>query len=117
MRPTQQPQALSDLLVPTLGPVSSERTEIRAPGERQGADWRSEYAFAAGVRAFIYCFPYIYNAQLRHAGVTRLRESARLSPAVTVRFSTCSNAEADITSAINRPADGVGPSGPTWLDG
>src|SRR6266699_1597132 len=29
-------------------------------------DWRAEYAYATGVQAFIYGFPYIYNARLRH---------------------------------------------------
>src|SRR6266700_6545168 len=33
-------------------------------------DWRAEYAYATGVQAFIYGFPYIYNARLRHNWVT-----------------------------------------------
>jgi hypothetical protein len=36
-------------------------------------DWRAEYASAAGVMAFIYGFPYIYNAKLRHDWVTQPR--------------------------------------------
>lgn len=37
-------------------------------------DWKAEYAYTAGVQAFIYGFPYIYNAQLRHAWVTQKRD-------------------------------------------
>ena len=33
-------------------------------------DWRSEFAYSAGLQAFIYGFPYIYNAQVRHKWVT-----------------------------------------------
>ena len=29
-------------------------------------DWHGEYAYSLGLQAFIYGFPYIYNAQLRH---------------------------------------------------
>lgn len=36
-------------------------------------DWRSEYAYSAGLQAFIYGFPYIYNAQVRHKWVTQPR--------------------------------------------
>ena len=36
-------------------------------------DWKAEYAYTAGVQAFIYGFPYIYNARLRHDWVTRPR--------------------------------------------
>lgn len=38
------------------------------------ADWRAEYAYTAGVQAFVYGFPYIYYAQLRHAWVTSKRD-------------------------------------------
>ena len=34
-------------------------------------DWRVEYAYTAGVQAFIYGFPYIYNAKIRHDWVTK----------------------------------------------
>lgn len=37
-------------------------------------DWRAEYACTAGVQAFIYGFPRIYNAQLRHDWVTNRRD-------------------------------------------
>jgi hypothetical protein len=38
-------------------------------------DWRVEYAYTAGVQAFIYGFPYIYYAQLRHDWVTKERDT------------------------------------------
>jgi hypothetical protein len=38
-----------------------------------GEDWLAEYAFAASVMAFVYGFPYIYNAELRHEWVTQPR--------------------------------------------
>ncbi|MFE1307614.1 DUF1254 domain-containing protein [Streptomyces sp. NPDC058755] len=34
-------------------------------------DWRREYAYTLGEQAFVYGFPYIYNARLRHRWVTR----------------------------------------------
>jgi hypothetical protein len=37
-------------------------------------DWRTEFAYTAGVQAFIYGFPYISYAQLRHAWVTVERD-------------------------------------------
>ena len=36
-------------------------------------DWHSEYAYSTGLQAFIYGFPYIYNAQVRHKWVTQPR--------------------------------------------
>jgi hypothetical protein len=38
-------------------------------------DWRAEYAYTAGVQAFIYGFPYIFYGQLRHAWVTIERDT------------------------------------------
>lgn len=37
-------------------------------------DWRVEFAYTAGVQAFVYGFPYIYYADLRHAWVTNERD-------------------------------------------
>ncbi|WP_051370570.1 DUF1254 domain-containing protein [Streptomyces sp. 142MFCol3.1] len=37
-------------------------------------DWRREYAYTLGEQAFIYGFPYIYNAGLRHRWVTQKPE-------------------------------------------
>lgn len=36
-------------------------------------DWHGEYAYSLGLQAFIYGFPYIYNAQTRHKWVTQPR--------------------------------------------
>jgi hypothetical protein len=33
-------------------------------------DWHGEYAYSLGLQAFVYGFPYIYNAQIRHKWVT-----------------------------------------------
>jgi len=41
-----------------------------ATGEQE---WLAEYAFAAAVMAFVYGFPYIHNAKLRHDWVTQPR--------------------------------------------
>jgi hypothetical protein len=38
------------------------------------AAWRAEYAYTAGVQAFIYGFPYIYNARVRLDWVTKKRD-------------------------------------------
>ncbi|MGZ4631231.1 MAG: DUF1254 domain-containing protein [Actinomycetes bacterium] len=37
-------------------------------------NWRAEYAYTTGMQAFIYGFPYIYNAQIRHDWVTKRRD-------------------------------------------
>ena len=37
-------------------------------------DWRAEYAYTTGMQAFIYGFPYIYNAKLRHDWITQPRD-------------------------------------------
>lgn len=37
-------------------------------------DWRAEYAYTAGIQAFVYGFPYISYAQLRHSWVTNKRD-------------------------------------------
>ncbi|WP_440555729.1 DUF1254 domain-containing protein [Streptomyces sp. SCPE 10] len=38
-------------------------------------DWRREYAYTLGEQAFVYGFPYIYNAVLRHRWVTQKPET------------------------------------------
>jgi hypothetical protein len=42
----------------------------------QQLDWKAEYAYTTGMQAFIYGFPYIYNAKLRHDWVTQARDPA-----------------------------------------
>ncbi|MGW7363277.1 DUF1254 domain-containing protein [Streptomyces sp. NPDC054841] len=37
-------------------------------------DWRGEYAYTLGEQAFVYGFPYMYNARLRHEWVTQPRD-------------------------------------------
>ncbi len=51
-------------------------TPTNPPGETPPArpDWHAEYAYTAGVQAFVYGFPYISYAQLRHAWVTSPRD-------------------------------------------
>jgi len=49
-------------------------------------DWRGEYAYTAGVQAFIYGFPYIYNAKLRHDWVTQARDPAVVPYAAVNQF-------------------------------
>ena len=43
-------------------------------------DWHSEYAYSAGLQAFIYGFPYIYNAQLRHKWVADAEHDPTFTP-------------------------------------
>lgn len=39
-------------------------------------DWRREYAYTLGEQAFVYGFPYIYNARIRYNWVTQERDPA-----------------------------------------
>ncbi|MDX6293408.1 MAG: hypothetical protein QOH50_2483 [Kribbellaceae bacterium] len=60
----------------------AKKLKVAAPMLRQAmtplltgrVDWKAEYAYSAGVQAFIYGFPYIYNAQIRHDWVTNPRD-------------------------------------------
>ena len=49
-------------------------------------DWRAEYASATGVQAFIYGFPYIYNARLRHDWVAERKDPAVIPYAAVNHF-------------------------------
>ncbi len=55
----------------------SDSNGNRSPGTREQGpvDWREAFAYTAGVQAFVYGFPYIYYAQLRHAWVTHKRDT------------------------------------------
>lgn len=55
----------------------SDSNGNRSPGTREQGpvDWREAFAYTAGVQAFVYGFPYIYYAQLRHAWVTDKRDT------------------------------------------
>jgi hypothetical protein len=46
----------------------------RRDGDMAGLDWKAEYAYTTGMQAFIYGFPYVYNAKLRHDWVTNKRD-------------------------------------------
>ena len=52
----------------------------------QQLDWKAEYAYTAGMQAFIYGFPYIYNAKLRHDWVTQARDPAVVPYAAVNHF-------------------------------
>ena len=49
-------------------------------------DWRTEYAYTTGMQAFIYGFPYIYNARLRHDWITKPRDPAVIPYAPVSHF-------------------------------
>ncbi|MFE0510474.1 DUF1254 domain-containing protein [Streptomyces sp. NPDC058964] len=49
-------------------------------------DWRGEYAYTLGEQAFVYGFPYIYYAQLRHAWVTQPRNPSTIPYAAVNHF-------------------------------
>ncbi len=49
-------------------------------------DWKAEYAYTTGMQAFIYGFPYIYNAKLRHDWVTQARDPAVIPYAAVNHF-------------------------------
>jgi hypothetical protein len=49
-------------------------------------DWHGEYAYSLGLQAFIYGFPYIYNARLRHQWVTQPRNPALVPYAAVNHF-------------------------------
>jgi len=49
-------------------------------------DWAAEYAYTTGMQAFVYGFPYIYNAQLRHDWVTDPRDPERVPYAAVNEF-------------------------------
>ncbi|WBP84616.1 DUF1254 domain-containing protein [Kitasatospora cathayae] len=46
-----------------------------SPARQLRHDWRHEYAYTLGEQAFVYGFPYIYNARLRYDWVTRKPET------------------------------------------
>ncbi|MEU9240969.1 DUF1254 domain-containing protein [Streptomyces sp. NPDC048385] len=49
-------------------------------------DWRGEYAYTLGQQAFVYGFPYIYNARLRHDWVTQPRNPSTVPYAPVNHF-------------------------------
>ncbi|MGW4561156.1 DUF1254 domain-containing protein [Streptomyces sp. NPDC004561] len=59
-----------------VGPILTGRVD----------DWRGEYAYTLGEQAFVYGFPYIYNAQLRYDWVTQPRNPATVPYAAVNHF-------------------------------
>ncbi|MEW2416926.1 DUF1254 domain-containing protein [Streptomyces sp. NPDC046866] len=49
-------------------------------------DWQGEYAYTLAVQGFVYGFPYLYNAKLRHDWVTRPRDPAHVPYAAVNQF-------------------------------
>lgn len=75
--------AFETVMHPEALVTRARRLSMAAPMLRQAVapivtgrvrDWRAEYAYTAGMQAFIYGFPYIYNAQIRHDWVTNRRD-------------------------------------------
>jgi hypothetical protein len=46
-------------------------TTVQALPSAQSEDWQEQYAYSLGVQAYIYGFPWIYNAQLRWLWATK----------------------------------------------
>jgi len=62
------------------------RSAVRPLLSGKVEDWHSEYAYSLGLQAFIYGFPYIYYAQLRHKWVTGTGGSAFVPHAAVNQF-------------------------------
>jgi hypothetical protein len=60
-------------------------------GDHEAFDWRAEYAYALGLQAFIYGFPYIYMAQVRHGWVTQPRNPEFIPYSAVNHFWNASN--------------------------
>jgi hypothetical protein len=61
--------------------------EKRTGDDGRGAfDWRAEYAQAVGLQAFVYGFPYVYMAQVRHTWTTQPRNPELIPYTATNRF-------------------------------
>ncbi|MFF7358957.1 DUF1254 domain-containing protein [Streptomyces filipinensis] len=70
--------------LPELVPVLGQAVKPIVTG-RMG-DWRGEYAYTLGEQAFVYGFPYIYYAQLRHDWVTQPRNPSTVPYAAVNHF-------------------------------
>ena len=47
---------------------------------KEASDWRVEYTYSLGLQAFIYGFPYIYMAQIRHKWVMQQPCNPEITP-------------------------------------
>jgi hypothetical protein len=54
-----------------MAPVDENKST--GVGDQEEFDWRAEYAYALGLQAFIYGFPYMTMAQLRYSWTTQPR--------------------------------------------
>lgn len=57
-----------------------------ASSEAEVFDWHSEYAYALGVSALVYGFPYVYGAQTRYKWVTQPQDPERVPYAAVGHF-------------------------------
>lgn len=69
-----------------MAQTPSDRPETSPAPPAEKFDWRAEYAYTAGVQAFIYGFPYIYNAKVRHDWVTSTQDPAVIPQGAVNRF-------------------------------
>nr|BFD81786.1 hypothetical protein StreXyl84_11870 [Streptomyces sp. Xyl84] len=70
--------------LPGMMPALAQAVKPILTGRKD--DWRGEYAYTLGEQAFVYGFPYIYNAQLRHDWVTQPRNPATVPYAPVNHF-------------------------------
>ena len=56
------------------------------PSETNQFDWQEEYAYAIGMSALIYGFPYVYGAQTRHKWVTQPQDPEHVPYAAVNHF-------------------------------
>ena len=96
-----------------MAPVVENKSTSVA--DHETFDWRAEYTYALGLQAFIYGFPYMYLAQLRHSWVTQPRNPEFIPYMPANHFWHSSN----VTDATYR--DGGSPNNDTmysvaWVD-
>lgn len=72
--------------VPGMPPPAPTPPPAPNPPPAEKPDWRAEYAYTAGVQAFIYGFPYIYNARTRHDWVTKALDTSVVPYAAVNEF-------------------------------
>ena len=77
-------------------------------------DWHGEYAYSVGLQAFIYGFPYIYNAQIRHKWVTEPRSPTYVPYAAHFEDAEGEKLKADHRYRIRFGADDMPPVDSFW---
>jgi hypothetical protein len=53
--------------------MTQDENKATSVDDQETFDWRAEYTYAVGLQAFIYGFPYVYMAQVRHMWATQPR--------------------------------------------